>query len=248
MLSPRVAVLALFVMLSACNAASGPATVANTSEPMTYRSLAAPSAASTPPRRARWSRSINPTMDPEIRRLMIGRSTPMIRRATWRDAAISRRTASAAAGARARKRRQRWRIFGVCRRGRTGTGLTIDPRVGLSKDGSRSRNRSPLGPRRRHAVARNCPNVQPSPRRLPSRNRLWASRIARNRMGRIEGVGRRTLAALTYRRRRRFLAALCALFTFDARLTRGRSARRRDVLFLGVRDTGVFLFAPLQKA
>ena len=44
MLSPRVAVLALFVMLSACNAASGPATVANTSEPMTYRSLAAPSA------------------------------------------------------------------------------------------------------------------------------------------------------------------------------------------------------------
>ncbi len=44
MLSPRVAVLALFVMLSACNAASGPVTVANTSEPMTYRSLAASSA------------------------------------------------------------------------------------------------------------------------------------------------------------------------------------------------------------
>ncbi len=43
MLSSRVAVLALFVMLSACNAASGPVTVANTSEPMTYRSLAASS-------------------------------------------------------------------------------------------------------------------------------------------------------------------------------------------------------------
>ncbi len=36
----RVAVLAFFVMLSACNAASGPVTVANTSEPMMYRSLA----------------------------------------------------------------------------------------------------------------------------------------------------------------------------------------------------------------
>ncbi|WP_424376794.1 hypothetical protein [Methylocystis silviterrae] len=44
MLSSRVAVFALFVMLSACNAASGPVTVANTSEPMTYRSLAASSA------------------------------------------------------------------------------------------------------------------------------------------------------------------------------------------------------------
>ena len=43
MLSSRVAVLALFVMLSACNTASGPVTVANTSEPMTYRSLAASS-------------------------------------------------------------------------------------------------------------------------------------------------------------------------------------------------------------